>query len=168
MENLLRPALEARVTLDIVASPTRCWVRADRNQTELAILNLALNARDAMPDGGTLSVVAGVAHLSGVPAGLLGDFGTVAVQDTGTGMTPEVQARVFEPFFTTKGPNKGTGLGLSRVYGFAEQTHGAVAIDSARAPHSFSSTRRRARHFGTVRDTEWRNDARTVAGGWLA
>jgi signal transduction histidine kinase len=130
MESLLRPALESRVRLDIVTLTTPCRVQADRNQTELAILNLALNARDAMPDGGTLRVIVSTAHLSGQLAGLVGNFGTVAVQDTGTGMSPEVQARVFEPFFTTKGPSKGTGLGLSMVYGFVEQTRGGVTIDS--------------------------------------
>ncbi|MDR3534241.1 MAG: ATP-binding protein, partial [Rhodopila sp.] len=131
MESLLRPALGSGVKLDIVPAKTPCWVRADRNQTELAILNLALNARDAMPAGGTLLVTVSCVTLTGAPAGLMGDFGAVAVKDTGVGMSPEVQARLSEPFFTTKGPGKGTGLGLSMVYGFAEQSHGAVTVDSA-------------------------------------
>jgi two-component system, NtrC family, sensor kinase len=131
MQSLLHPALGSHVALKIVASATPCLVRADRNRAELAILNLALNARDAMADGGTLTLTVSVRHLAGAPAGLRGEYGSVAVQDTGVGMSAEVQARAFEPFFTTKGLGKGTGLGLSMVYGFAEQSHGTVTIDSA-------------------------------------
>jgi signal transduction histidine kinase len=131
MESLLASALGSNIKLSIVALPSPCFVRADRNQAELAILNLALNARDAMPHGGALTLTVGSEQLAGKPGGLIGGFGTVSVKDTGTGMSPDVQARVFEPFFTTKGPSKGTGLGLSMVYGFAEQTDGAVNIDSA-------------------------------------
>jgi signal transduction histidine kinase len=130
MEGLLHPALGSKVALNLVPAATACQVRSDRNQAELAILNLALNARDAMPGGGTLTVTVGFEHLDGTPAGLIGDYGIVAVRDTGIGMPPLVQARAFEPFFTTKGLGKGTGLGLSMVYGFAQQSHGAVTIDS--------------------------------------
>jgi signal transduction histidine kinase len=130
MESLLRQAIGAGIRLDIVLAPAPCWTEADQNQTELAILNLALNARDAMPQGGTLTVTTTVVRLAGEPDGLTGDFVALAVKDTGAGMHPEVQARVFEPFFTTKEPGKGTGLGLSMVYGFAKQSHGAVTIDS--------------------------------------
>jgi two-component system, NtrC family, sensor kinase len=130
MESLLRQATGAEIRLDMVLAPAQCWTEADQNQTELAILNLALNARDAMPQGGRLTVTTKTVRLAGEPDDLAGDFIALAVRDTGTGMPPEVQARVFEPFFTTKGPGKGTGLGLSMVYGFAAQSHGAVAIDS--------------------------------------
>lgn len=130
LDSLLRGALGSTINLTLVPSANPCLVRADRNQAELAILNLALNARDAMPDGGTLTVIVNNVRLNGQPAGLVGRFGTVTVRDTGIGMSPDLQARVFEPFFTTKGPSKGTGLGLSMVYGFAEQAHGTVAIDS--------------------------------------
>ena len=130
MESLLRQATGALVQLDMVLAPAPCWTEADQNQTELAILNLALNARDSMPEGGTLTVTTKTVRLAGEPDDLAGDFITLAVTDTGTGMPPEVKARVFQPFFTTKGPGKGTGLGLSMVYGFANQSHGAVTIDS--------------------------------------
>ena len=96
---------------------------ADTNQLELAILNLSLNARDAMPDGGTLTISTA---LSADDAKAV----LVAVADTGTGMSPEVVARAFDPFFTTKPTGKGTGLGLSQVYGIVRQAGGEVTIDS--------------------------------------
>ncbi len=108
---------------------------ADPVQIEVALLNLALNARDAMPEGGVLTFRTGnvlAARPGSAQAALpQGDYVLVAVTDTGHGMPPEVQARVFEPFFTTKGVGKGTGLGLSMVYGFATQAGGTVTIDSA-------------------------------------
>jgi signal transduction histidine kinase/ActR/RegA family two-component response regulator len=101
-------------------------VLADGNQMEMALLNLAINARDAMPAGGELEFAAG---LSAPPADLLaeGDYVRIAVTDSGEGMAPELVAKVFEPFFTTKGV-KGTGLGLSQVYGMAQQSGGAARI----------------------------------------
>ena len=105
----------------------------DPNQLELAILNLAINARDAMPDGGTLRIAtarlpAGNATAPGRLA--TGDHVMIAVTDSGTGMSEEVRSRVFEPFFTTKGVGKGSGLGLSMVYGFVQQSGGDIAIES--------------------------------------
>lgn len=104
-------------------------VMADTNQMEMALLNLAINARDAMDGGGELRFTAGPAS---PPEGLLpaGDYVRIAVTDSGAGMPPEVAARVFEPFFTTKGVGKGTGLGLSQVYGMAQQSGGAARIVS--------------------------------------
>jgi signal transduction histidine kinase/ActR/RegA family two-component response regulator len=110
----------------------------DPSQVEAGILNLCLNARDAMPDGGTLTLTtdnahvgAGV-HMDGSARDLtLGDYVRVRISDTGTGMTPEVKARAFDPFFTTKGPGAGSGLGLSQVYGMARQSGGSVSIDSS-------------------------------------
>jgi PAS domain S-box-containing protein len=105
---------------------------ADANQLELAILNLAVNARDAMPDGGRLRLAA--AHASGAAvarAGLSGAFVSLAVSDTGTGMDEGVAKRAIEPFFSTKGVGKGTGLGLSMVHGLASQLGGAMLLDSA-------------------------------------
>ncbi|WP_207485202.1 ATP-binding protein [Arenibaculum pallidiluteum] len=106
---------------------------ADANQIELAVLNLAINARDAMPEGGELAIetrnVAAAAENR--PAVLQsGDHVLIEVRDTGVGMTPEVLARLFEPFFTTKGIGKGTGLGLAQVYGTVKQLGGEVTVDS--------------------------------------
>jgi signal transduction histidine kinase len=130
MESLLRQALQSNIKLDIVPPAAPCWALADRNQLELAILNLAVNARDAMPGGGAVVLTATLVRLDGKPDGLVGDFVAVSVRDTGTGMLPDVRARAFDPFFTTKEPGKGTGLGLSMVYGFSKQSGGSVTIES--------------------------------------
>jgi len=131
MDSLLRQAAGPLTKLDILPAPVPCRVVADRSQLELAILNVVINAHDAMPDGGSLTVTTMVRHMTGEPDGLVGDYGAVAIKDTGRGMPPDVQARVLEPFFTTKGPGKGTGLGLSMVYGFSKQSGGTVTIESA-------------------------------------
>jgi signal transduction histidine kinase len=109
--------------------------QADPTHFQSAILNLTINARDAMPHGGTLSVSSGVetlaaADLAGNPDASPGRFVCVSVQDTGHGMTPDILARVFEPFFTTKPIGRGSGLGLSQVYGFARQSGGHVRLAS--------------------------------------
>jgi len=114
-------------------SPMRCTV--DPAQFEAALINLALNARDAMPDGGTLSFETRATRLdreqlSGAVDVLAGDYIEIAVSDTGTGMAPDVLGRCCEPFFTTKEVGKGSGLGLSMVYGFVKQSHGHIKIDS--------------------------------------
>ena len=106
----------------------------DASQVELIILNLALNARDAMPDGGLLRIATKNSGQDD-PArpqalGLAGDFASVTVSDTGSGMPDEVRAKAFEPFFTTKPPGAGTGLGLSQVYGVTRQLGGHVDIES--------------------------------------
>ncbi len=110
-------------------------VLCDANQLENALLNLAINARDAMPGGGRLTlstgnVRLGAADVAGHEEAKPGDYVEVAVADTGTGMTPEVLAHVFEPFFTTKPLGQGTGLGLSQLYGFARQSNGVVRLES--------------------------------------
>jgi two-component system NtrC family sensor kinase len=130
MDSLLHQTLGSGTALHIVPAVEPCWIMTDRNETELAVLNLAVNARDAMPDGGSLTVTTAAVRLAGEPDGLAGDFVALTVKDTGTGMPPEVQAKVFEPFFTTKEPGKGTGLGLSMVHGFTKQSHGTVIIDT--------------------------------------
>jgi len=123
-------AVETRLAADL-------WpATADKAQTESCLLNLAVNARDAMPQGGRLTVATAnrrfAADDSDRPAQLPpGDYVVLSVTDSGTGMTPEVAGRVFEPFFTTKDVGKGTGLGLSMVYGFAAQSGGHVAVESA-------------------------------------
>ena len=136
LADLLRHSLGERITieLDIAAEP---WnAKIDPGQLENAILNLAINARDAMPDGGTVTVEVSNATLDRRYAALHpdvtpGPYVLVAVNDTGTGMPPEVAAQAFDPFFTTKGDGKGTGLGLSMVYGFVRQSNGHIRIDSA-------------------------------------
>ena len=132
--DLAERAVGQLVALRIVP-PKGCWFcEADRNQLETAILNLVINARDAMPDGGTLTIAAENRTLGGTEAATRGaksgDYCVVSVADTGIGMTREVISRVFEPFFTTKPIGLGTGLGLSQTYGFAKQSDGFVAIES--------------------------------------
>jgi signal transduction histidine kinase len=111
-------------------------VQGDPARLENAILNLAINARDAMPGGGHLSLKARNTTLEGdgalkVPSAKPGDYVVLTVEDTGLGMTAEVQQRAFEPFFTTKPDGKGTGLGLALVYGVVHQLGGAVTFESA-------------------------------------
>jgi signal transduction histidine kinase len=132
-EDLLARALDPTIRLTQVLAPKLLPAVADPTQLELVLLNLAINARDAMPLGGTLRV-----ETRNVPVGEAGrpdDLGDIdcvalAVSDSGTGMTEEIKARVFEPFFTTKEVGKGSGLGLSMVYGVAKQLGGTVTIDS--------------------------------------
>jgi CheY-like chemotaxis protein len=110
-------------------------VVADQVQLELALLNLAVNARDAMPNGGDLVIRSSIEAIAGknraVPGLETGDYVCVQVADTGVGMSEEVRAHAHEPFYTTKGPGSGTGLGLSMIYGFVSELGGALAIDSA-------------------------------------
>jgi len=113
--------------------PAEIWpVLADPNELELALLNLVINARDAMPSGGAIVLGAENVTLTGseLPAKLAGDFVAIMVADTGTGIAPDILPKIFDPFFTTKQVNKGTGLGLSQVHGFAHQSNGTVAIDT--------------------------------------
>nr|WP_293249949.1 histidine kinase famiy protein [Panacagrimonas sp.] len=123
-------AIELRLELDEGALN----VRIDSTQAELSVMNLVINARDAMPHGGsiTLRTLRREVHRDEAVAGGLppGEYAELAVVDTGTGMAPAVLARVTEPFFTTKEPGKGTGLGLSMVFGFAKQSGGALRIES--------------------------------------
>jgi CheY-like chemotaxis protein len=109
--------------------------RCDANQLENALLNLAINARDAMPDGGTLTITTSNVELTAesvrrLPGVAAGDYVLIQVADTGTGMSPDTVARAFEPFYTTKPIGQGTGLGLSMAYGFAQQSGGTARIDS--------------------------------------
>ncbi len=135
MSELIRGSLGSDVRLETVLASGLWRTHADPNQLENVLLNLAVNARDAMPEGGRLTIETQNAHLDaryvaahlGVPAG---QYVMIAVTDTGSGMPPEVIAKAFDPFFTTKGVGKGTGLGLSQVYGFVKQTGGHVKIYS--------------------------------------
>jgi PAS domain S-box-containing protein len=134
LEDLLRRTIGERIDLNIAASAGLWCTLCDPNQLESALLNLAINARDAMPDGGKLTIATANARIDGIdadtPALLPGDYIRIDVTDTGTGMSPEVAARAFDPFFTTKPIGQGTGLGLSMIYGFARQSNGHVLIDS--------------------------------------
>jgi PAS domain S-box-containing protein len=127
---ILKRSIGEPITLTTILAGNVWKVRVDPSELENAVLNLAINARDAMPNGGELIV-----ETRNVPGGELPvddgrDCVLLSVNDTGHGMTPDVQERAFEPFFTTKEPGRGTGLGLSTLYGFAEQSGGHVTIDS--------------------------------------
>jgi PAS domain S-box-containing protein len=135
MEDLLRRTIGPMHALEIVTAGGLWTTLCDPNQLESAILNLAINARDAMPDGGKLTIETANAHLDDAYAAAHldvtpGQYVAICVTDTGTGMPPDVIERVFEPFFTTKPLGQGTGLGLSMVYGFAKQSEGHVKIYS--------------------------------------
>jgi PAS domain S-box-containing protein len=135
MSDLLRRTLGENVTVETVLGGGAWRALVDPNQLELAILNLAVNARDAMPDGGKLTLETANVYLDENYAAaqsevVPGQYAMIAVSDTGEGMTPEVIARAFDPFFTTKGIGHGTGLGLSQVYGFVKQSRGHVKIYS--------------------------------------
>jgi PAS domain S-box-containing protein len=134
LEDLLRRTIGETIDLEIAASDELWGTLCDPNQLESALLNLAINARDAMPDGGRLTIATANARLNNVtadtPALVPGDYICITVTDTGVGMSPEVAARAFDPFFTTKPIGQGTGLGLSMIYGFARQSNGHVTIES--------------------------------------
>ncbi len=131
----MRRTLGERVQLEVVVAGGLWLTLCDPNQLENAILNLAINARDAMPDGGRLTIETANSHLDDAYAAReigvrAGQYVCVSVTDTGTGMPPDVIARAFDPFFTTKPLGQGTGLGLSMIYGFAKQSEGNVKIYS--------------------------------------
>ncbi len=132
MEDLLRRTLGENIALDLRLADDLWPILCDVNQLESAILNLAINARDAMPDGGTLMIETRDAPRGGAADDALtpGDYVCIAVTDTGIGMSSDVAARAFDPFFTTKPIGQGTGLGLSMIYGFARQSQGHARIAS--------------------------------------
>jgi PAS domain S-box-containing protein len=130
-DRLLRRLLGEDVRLKCSLDPTLGPIMADPSQMEQVLLNLAINARDAMPMGGELRVVSRNVELADPRHGLAaGPYVTVSVSDTGCGMDAATQSRIFEPFFTTKEPGKGTGLGLSTVFGIVRQSGGAVVVES--------------------------------------
>jgi PAS domain S-box-containing protein len=135
MESFLRRTLSADIDLQVVPSSAECHALIDPTQLESALLNLCVNARDAMPGGGKLIVETRIVDLDATYAEQFADvtpgrYIQLAVSDTGTGISPENLVRVFDPFFTTKGAGKGTGLGLSMVYGFIKQSQGHIRIYS--------------------------------------
>jgi signal transduction histidine kinase len=138
LADLLRRTLDQRIRIEVRVSPAGLRCVADAGQLESALLNIAINARDAMPDGGTLSF--DVSPCAALPAEVQADLGdgaqarsfvVIAIADTGHGMTDAVRERVFEPFFTTKELGRGTGLGMSTVYGFVKQSHGSIQLQTA-------------------------------------
>ena len=136
MEDLLRRTLGPGIALEMVLSGGLWGTLCDPNQLESALLNLAINARDAMPEGGRLTVETANAHLDDAYARAQGfevrpgQYVSISVTDTGVGMDPAVASRIFEPFFTTKPIGQGTGLGLSMLYGFVKQSDGHVRVYS--------------------------------------
>jgi PAS domain S-box-containing protein len=135
IEKMLRRLIGDDIELSVIPSPKPACVKADPSQLEQVLMNLAVNARDAMPSGGQLFVrissVAVNSMVDGAPDLPPGSYIVLRVSDTGTGMSEEVQARVFEPFFTTKDPGKGTGLGLATCYGIVKQSGGRILCDSS-------------------------------------
>jgi signal transduction histidine kinase/ActR/RegA family two-component response regulator len=135
VETLLHRLLGEPITIQTVLADELYPVMADATQLEQVLINLAVNARDAMPQGGVLSIETCNAELDlpytwTHPGAKLGSYARLSVRDTGTGMTSEVQARIFEPFFTTKERGRGTGLGLAAVYGIVKQLGGYVGVES--------------------------------------
>jgi two-component system, cell cycle sensor histidine kinase and response regulator CckA len=135
LEKMLRPLLGERIQITVRSSADLGMVRADPSQLEHILMNLAINARDAMPRGGTLTVETGNAELGDAfvrthPGATAGRYVLLVVTDTGVGMDEHTLAHVFEPFFTTKEPGKGTGLGLSMVYGIVKQSRGYISVES--------------------------------------
>jgi PAS domain S-box-containing protein len=131
IRDLLASSVGGAVRLCLDLDPDLWPVQTDPTELELALVNIAVNARDAMPNGGSLSIEAhNIAFNETGPVALIGEFVALSLRDTGTGIEPKVLAKVFEPFFTTKDVGKGTGLGLSQVYGFARQCGGDVRIAS--------------------------------------
>jgi two-component system NtrC family sensor kinase len=129
---VLQQSLRGDISISFDLPDHPLAVRVDRNELEITLLNLVLNARDAMPDGGAIRVAAAGKTLrqEAAPDGLDGDFVSITVADTGQGIADNIRDRVFEPYFTTKKADKGTGLGLSQVYGFARQSEGAVTFET--------------------------------------
>jgi signal transduction histidine kinase/CheY-like chemotaxis protein len=135
MSDLLHSTLGEQIHIETVAAAGLWTIHADPQQLENAVINIAINARDAMPDGGKLTIETANTHLDDAycrqnPEVVPGQFVLIAISDTGLGMSPAVAARAFDPFFTTKAAGKGTGLGLSQVYGFVKQSHGHIKVYS--------------------------------------
>ena len=169
IDTMLRRLIGADVTLEVELDPLLWYVLADPSQVEQVIVNLAVNARDAMPGGGVVRIITRNHHYAAAgderPNGVRpGDYVAVAVVDNGSGMDVQVQARIFEPFFTTKAPGKGTGLGLSTVYGIVQQSGGHITVESAPGQGA-TFTIFLPRHEGQPAGAPQRPDRRSLPGG---
>ena len=169
LDGMLRRLLGVDVRLEIELDPGLWYVMADPGQIEQVVMNLAVNARDAMPRGGQLRITTTNRRLGAGdeerPEGVrAGTYVTVTVSDTGIGMDAETLTRIFEPFFTTKEPGKGTGLGLSTVYGIVQQSGGYVTVESARGSGT-TFTVFLPRHEGSGGALPARSDRRALPGG---
>jgi signal transduction histidine kinase len=188
MEKLLRPLIGEHIALITVLDPGLCPVSVDQGQIGQVILNLAVNARDAMPRGGQLVLKTANVQLDDATTGRkagprTGRYAVLTVTDTGMGMDTLTQARIFEPFFTTKGPGKGTGLGLATVYGIVQQHGGFVSLESApglgttfkiHLPQMQAALEPATGHSTVpvsppgVREPSWWWKTNTSCGSWLA
>jgi signal transduction histidine kinase len=136
LQGLLSPIIREDIELSIKTAPVPIKVSIDLQDLEQVVLNLVLNARDALPDGGSIALEVSPARVAApdIPAAftaLPGDFVRLTVRDNGTGMSADVQSHLFEPFFTTKEVNEGTGLGLAFTFGVIRNAHGFVTVESA-------------------------------------
>jgi PAS domain S-box-containing protein len=169
LDGMLRRLISADISLETELDPALWYVLADPGQIEQVLVNLVVNARDAMPQGGRITVTtanrqypgAGMERPNGVRPG---SYVALTVADTGQGMEPHIQARIFDPFFTTKEPGKGTGLGLSTVYGIVEQSGGHIGVETAPG-RGATFTIHLPRYEGTGAAMPTRGDRRTLPGG---
>jgi CheY-like chemotaxis protein len=166
---MLRRLVGADIVLDVACDAGLWYTLADPGQIELVLMNLVVNARDAMPHGGRLTIATSNRELSGEsgarPNGVrAGSYVALEVSDTGVGIDPGNHARVFEPFFTTKDPGKGTGLGLSTVYGIVKQSGGHITLDSAPG-RGATFTMLLPRYLGNEPPASSRVDRRRLPGG---
>jgi two-component system, cell cycle sensor histidine kinase and response regulator CckA len=169
LDGMLRRLIRADINLETELDPALWYVLADPGQIEQVLVNLVVNARDAMPQGGRIGITTanrqypspGTERPTGVRPG---SYVVLTVADTGQGMDPQIQARIFDPFFTTKEPGKGTGLGLSTVYGIVEQSGGHIRVESAPGRGAVF-TIHLPRYEGTGAAVPSRGDRRTLPGG---